>query len=182
MIGLLALMYENEKIEALRGRIELLHLETLEATGKQLAQKFEGKYPVIYSSENFHSVAYLIKAAINEGAKVPSFVNIIPEANHNELQSFVTDEETSESQRFAFLHIISSYDHIRIIKRLSVMEEIYKEQNFVVESIEGDHTNMLSIFELILTGYFMATFLALQKNINPYTTPLIQDFKKRMTH
>ena len=181
MIGLLSLMNEHEKIEALRARITLLSLEKLEKEGRNLATLFAGKYPVLYSSENLHAVAYLIKAAINEGAKIPSFVTIIPEGNHNELQSFVTDDTRNESAHFAFLHLTSSYDHVRILKRLSIMETLYTEQGFTIKTLTGNHTDILSVFELVITGYFMATFLAIDKGIDPYATPLIAEFKKRMT-
>jgi bifunctional phosphoglucose/phosphomannose isomerase len=180
MIGLLALMGENEKITALRSRIELLSLEKLEEDGERLAEMFNGKYPVLYASENFFPVAYLIKAAINEGAKIPTFVSKIPESNHNELQSFVTSEENNESKNFAFLYFISKYDHTRILKRISTMNNLAAENGFTSEVVHGDHTDTLSIFETVITGYFMATFLALKKDINPYTTPLIAEFKKRM--
>lgn len=180
MIGLLTLMGEEEKIQILKQKIELLDLAKSEAKGKALAELYHNKYPVLYASATLYPVAYLIKAAINEGAKVPSFVNIIPEANHNELQSFVTDDTTSASQDFSFLFLTSTYDHTRILKRFSIMERMYKEKGFTLTSIETDHTNILSVFECIVTGYYMATYMAIAKNIDPYTTPFIAAFKKNL--
>ena len=181
IIGLLTLMNETEKIEMLRKRIKLLNLPKLEMEGRTLAEKFTGKCPIIYASANLYPVAYLIKAAINEGAKVPSFVSCTPEANHNELQSFVTDDTTNTSSTFGFLLITSTFDHLRILKRFSIMNTLYKERGFVVETIVSNHTDILSIFEVILTGYYMATYMALAKNIDPYKTPFIAEFKKKLT-
>lgn len=181
MIGLLTLMGENEKIATLKTKIELLDLTKAEERGKELAEMFKGKCPVIYSSSNLFPVAYLIKAAINEGSKVPSFVNQIPEANHNELQSFVTDSTTNSSSTFGFLFISSNYDHLRILKRFSIMETMYKEQGFIVKIINTNHTDIVQVFVLILTGYYMATYMALAKNVDPYKTPFIAEFKKRLT-
>lgn len=180
IIGLLALMGEDKKIEELRKRVELLDIAKVDAQGKELAEKFEGKYPVIYASLNFYPVAYLIKAAINEGAKIPSFVNIIPEANHNESQSFVTDDTHNESHAFGFFFITSTFDHVRILKRFSVMSTLYGEKGFVASTLQSNHTDTLNVFEVVLTGYFMATYMAIARNVDPYKTPLVAEFKKRL--
>ncbi len=177
LIGLLTLMGEHEKINTLKGKIELLQLDKTDHRGKELAEKLDGKYPIIYSSAQFYPVAYLIKAAINEGSKTPCFVNCIPEANHNELQSFIIDETHDEREYFAFLFIRSIYDHQRISKRFSVMQSLYGTRRFVIEVIEKDTTNITEVFEAILTGYFLATYLAQKKNVDPYKTPFVQEFK-----
>ena len=181
MLGILTLLGKEEKIAILKKKIEFLDLAKVEALGKELAEKYTGKYPIIYASANLYPVAYLIKAAINEGAKVPSFVNIIPEANHNELQSFITDATHTSSDHFAFLLLTSTFDHMRILKRFSIMESMYTEKGFVLSTLPTDHTDILKIFELVLTGYYMATYMAVAKNIDPYTTPFIAEFKKHLT-
>lgn len=181
LLGLLALMGEHEKANILRNRVALLDMEKVEKKGKDLATAFTNRYPILYTSSAFYPVAYLIKAAINEGAKVPSFVNQIPEANHNELQSFVTDDTHTENNAFGFLFITSTYDHTRVLKRFKTMETLYTEKSFVTQTLLANHTDILSIFEVVLTGYYMATYMAINKSVNPYTTPLIAEFKKRMT-
>ncbi len=180
LIGLLTLMGETEKITTLKQKIELVSIDTAKSEGEALAQSFIGKYPIIYTSSQFYPVAYLIKAAINEGAKIPSFINQIPEANHNELQSFITDEATNEHERFAFLFITSPFEHQRIAKRFSVMKDLYEKRGFVVIHKSKDSTNITEVFNSILSGYYAATYLAIAKNIDPYKTPFIQEFKKIM--
>lgn len=179
LIGLLALMGEHDKIRELREKIDLVHMDTCEEEGKRLSVELNGKYLVLYSSAQFYPVAYLIKAAINEGAKLPCFVNSIPEANHNELQSFVSDKEDVHED-FAFLFIRSSLDHQRIGKRFDIMERLYKEKSFIVSTITKDSTNLTQVFETILTGYYLATYLALSKGVDPYKTPFIAKFKNEM--
>ncbi len=181
MVGLLTLLNKEEKIQILKEKIDLLDFEKVDRDGKELAEKYNGKFPVIYASTNLYPVAYLIKAAINEGAKVPSFVNIIPEANHNELQSFVTDDTHTSSEHFAFLLLTSAFDHVRILKRFTIMESMYQEKGFTLTTLRTDHTDILKIFELTLTGYYMATYMAIAKNVDPYATPFIAEFKKRLT-
>lgn len=181
MIGLLSLMGEEEKIKILKQKIELVDLPRTEIKGRELALLYTGKYPVLYASANLYPVAYLIKAAINEGAKMPSFVNVIPEANHNELQSFVTNDTIFASKDFGFLLLTSPYDHVRILKRFSIMESLYKERGFEVSVFPVNHTDILQVFEMILIGYYMATYIALARNIDPYQTPFIATFKKKLS-
>jgi hypothetical protein len=57
---------------------------------------------------------------------------------------------------------------------------MYREKGFTLSTLHTDHTDILKIFELILTGYYMATYMAITKNIDPYKTPFIAEFKKRL--
>ena len=180
LLALLTLIGEEKKISLLQDAITLLDMEKVDKLGELLAGIFIDRFPIIYASANLYPIAYLVKAAINEGAKVPCFINVLPEANHNELQSFVTDDTTSEADTFGFLFFVSPYDHMRIQKRFACMDELYKAREFITETILSDHTNILSIFEAVLTGYYMATHMAIKKGIDPYVTPLIQEFKKKM--
>jgi glucose/mannose-6-phosphate isomerase len=180
LIGLLALMSEHEKIKTLREAVMTFDLAKAHTEGKTLAEQLEGTYPVLYASKNLYPVAYLIKAAVNEGSKVPCFVNCIPEANHNELQSFVSNNTKENTSRFSFVMFTSSHDHERTKKRFSTMTNLYQEEGFKVTTVPCDHTSIPSLFELILTGYYAATYLAVHNKVEPYTTPLIQEFKRRM--
>ncbi len=180
IVGLLTLIGEERKISLLKSKIDLLDIASTEKRGKELSEKFAGLCPVLYASASTYPVAYLIKAAINEGSKSPAFVNQIPEANHNELQGYVTNDEVTSSSVFGFLLVTSSFDHVRILKRFSIMQQMYEERGFVVSTISINHTDISDIFTLILTGYYMATYTALTKNIDPYKTPFIAEFKKRL--
>jgi glucose/mannose-6-phosphate isomerase len=181
MIGILTFMGETKKITTLKEKVEHIDFAKTEAQGEALATLYKDKYPVLYASANLYPVAYLIKAAINEGAKVPSFVNIIPEANHNELQSFVTDDTHTSANHFAFLFCTSTYDHVRVLKRFSIMNELYKGRGFTLSTLETDHTDIFQVLECIIIGYYMATYMAINKNIDPYKTPFIATFKKKLT-
>ncbi len=181
MIGLLSLMGEHEKIASLREKVARVDMGKVEESGKDLAGKFTNKYPVIYASSLLYPVAYLIKAAINEGSKIPCFVSILPEANHNELQSFITDDSRDEHEHFGFLYLRSTYDHVRVSRRFSIMHDLYTARGFSVEVLEKDSTNMVEVFETILIGYFLATYLAIGRNVDPYKTPFVQKYKGILT-
>jgi hypothetical protein len=146
--------------------------------------EFKVIFQVIFISPDLNtfllSLAYLIKAAVNEGAKLPCFVNIIPEANHNEIQGFVSTIKDREVGNFTFLFITSPKDHPRVARRFAVMTALYHEEGFGIAGLSNDHTNHTKVFELILTGYFAATFLAIARNVDTYKTPFIVKFKDRI--
>ncbi len=180
ILSLLTLLGEHEKIAILKQEVAKCDITTTENNGKQLASSIAGKYPILYTSKNLFPVAYLIKAAINEGSKVPCFVNTIPEANHNEIQAFISNETHKEAQNFVFVMFTSPNDNPRVLKRFSIMSELYNDNGFAVAQLTTDHLNHTKVFELILTGYFAATQLAIIRNVDSYKTPFIQEFKKRM--
>ena len=180
ILSLLTLIGENEKRESLKKSVALCDVVTADHNGKQLSTNLFGKYPILYASKNLFPVAYLIKAAINEGSKVPCFVNTISEANHNEIQGFISNETKKEVENFLFVMFTSPHDHPRILKRFTVMSELYADQGFTIANLDTDHTNHTRVFELILTGYFAATYLAIARDVDSYKTPFIQEFKRRM--
>lgn len=180
LIGLLTLMSEEHLIPTLKESVDKADIVNAEKDGKDLASALSGKYPILYASQNLYPVAYLIKAAINEGAKMPCFINIIPEANHNEVQGYVSPNSEKEKASFMFVFFTSVSDHPRILRRFDIMTSLYHDEGFGVASLSSDHTNHTKLFELILTGYFSATFYALARNVDLYKTPFIAKFKERM--
>lgn len=181
ILSLLTLIGETEKIASLKNAIMACDIPNAENNGKNLANSLTGKYPILYASKNLFPVAYLIKAAINEGGKVPCFVNTIPEACHNEIQAFVSNEAHKESHNFMFILFGSPNDHHRVQKRFKILSEMYVEYGFNVARLEADHSNHTKMFELIMTGYFAATYLAIARDVDSYKTPFIKEFKIRMS-
>lgn len=181
LLAILSLLGETEKMTALREAVGKCDIVSAEKDGKELTQALIGKYPILYASHNLFPVAYLIKASINEGSKLPCFVNVVPEANHNELQSFVSKETKKDSSNFIFVFVQSPKDHARVTKRFGIMSALYNDEGYSIAKIDADHTNHTRVFELILLGYFAATYLALGRGEDAYKTPLIQEFKSRLS-
>lgn len=181
MVAMVTLLQRKDILGLLEKAVEEVHLErTLEIAG-ELAKRCAHKYPVLYSSSILSPLTYPIKAAINEGAKLPAFCNIIPEANHNELQGFIVDEERNERLSFAFLFFVSPFDHPRIQKRMASMQKLYQSYGFVCEEIVVDHSSRSMVLEALFLGYAFATHLALERGVDPYSTPFIAEFKKDIT-
>ncbi len=182
MVAILTLLNKHDKISLLKTASESINLDAGVQAGTTLASRFAGKYPVIYSSTLLQALAYPVKAAINEGAKLPAFTNIIPEANHNELQGFVVDDTKNESLTFGLLFIVSSFDHKKINKRIEIMRELYSARGFTCEEILVDHSSPSSLLDALFLGYAFATALAINRGVDPYATPFIQEFKNKISH
>ncbi len=180
MIAILTSTLEKKYLKILRDAVNNIEQNKAVEAGMILATRFNALYPILYSSLTLHPLIYPIKAAVNEGAKLPCFTNIIPEANHNELQGFVIDGERNESKTFGFLFFVSIFDNERIKKRIKTMRELYASKGFTCEEIVVDHSSPSSLLEALFLGYGFATSLAIKRNVDPYATPFIQEFKKIM--
>lgn len=181
MVAILTSALAKNNLKTLRDAANKIGQEKSIEVGTVLASRFTSIYPVLYSSPLLYPLIYPIKAAVNEGAKLPSFANVISEANHNELQGFIVDESRNESSNFGFLFFVSTFDNERIKKRIQVMKDLYSSKGFVCEEILVDHSYPSSLLEALFLGYSFATALAIHRNVNPYSTPFIQEFKKLMT-
>lgn len=181
MVAILTSALAKNHLKILRDAVSKIGQEKGVEAGTTLASRFATIYPVLYSSPTVYPLIYPIKAAVNEGAKLPCFANVISEANHNELQGFVADEDRNEHEVFGFLFFVSTFDNERIKKRINTMRELYASKGFTCEEILVDHSSPSSLLEALFLGYSFATALAISRNVNPYTTPFIQEFKKLMT-
>src|SRR3989344_32377 len=103
-LNLTALLKVLRQDEALNQCLEV-QLPNIETEGRELAKKLRGFVPIIYSSKKNGPLAYAWKVKINETVKKPSFSNVFPELNHNEMTGFSArgGSASGGGQDFAFL-------------------------------------------------------------------------------
>src|SRR3989344_46433 len=110
--ALMKAMKLNDGIKQISELAKTLDPKSLEDEGKNLAQKLQGKVPVIYSSTRNYSIAYKWKIKFNETGKIPAFCNVLPELNHNEMTGFdVKDTTKNLSQKFCFILLEDKTDY-----------------------------------------------------------------------
>ncbi|MEK7542314.1 MAG: SIS domain-containing protein, partial [Patescibacteria group bacterium] len=176
MVGRNDVVQEATKVgEALVQRAGALELE-----GKALAEKLQGKIPIVYASNKNYSIAYNWKIKFNETAKIPAFYNVFPELNHNEMAGFDVADSTRElCDKFHFLFLIDTTDHARIRKRMNVLEKQLRERGFQVEMVSLGEGSMLDkIFGSLLLADWTAFYAAKLYGRNPEKVPMIEEFKK----
>lgn len=150
-------------------------LAAAEREGEALASELSGLIPIVYASTRNMVISDLGKVLFNETAKVPSFANVFPEMNHNELQSF----EGADVARFAAVFLKDGTDDERVLKRMALTERLLKERGVLTVSLELPSSTRAETF---LYAWCLlrssAQSLAHAQGVEPDATPLIEEFKR----
>ena len=151
--------------------------KALEGQGKELAQRIEGKIPVIYASDKYRGLAQIWKINFNENSKSPAFWNYFPELNHNEIVGM--------THTTAPFHVLilrdEKLDHPRILKRMTITARLLKEKGIGVDIIDIEGKDILTkIFSNYILANWASYYLALEYEIDPSPVKTIEEFKKRL--
>lgn len=180
MKAFLKLVGEESELKNISKLAESLNPTYFEENGKILAQKLKNYVPVIYASNHNSSLAYNWKIKLNETGKIPAFYNVLPELNHNEMTGFDAKDSTKElSNKFYFIILKDTGDNPKILKRMEVLEKLYKDRGLKVETIElkGKDT-WHKIFSSLLLADWTAYYTALEYGLEPEQVPMVEEFKK----
>lgn len=79
----------------LKSAIELIENEkqNIIDEAKQLAEKIQGKTPIVYATTYFEGIAIRFRQQLNENAKILCGHHVIPEMNHNELVGWASGSD-----------------------------------------------------------------------------------------
>lgn len=162
--------------------ISKINVPDCEKEGKELAEKLKGFVPIIYSSRKNGSIAYAWKVKINETAKKPSFSNVFPELNHNEMAGFHPNEVSKLlSQNFHFIFLKDETDNPRILKRMEVTASLFKNNKLNSETIELSGDNVFAkIFNSLQLADWVSYYIAKEYGIDPADISTIEEFKKQI--
>ncbi len=154
--------------------------ETLEEKGKEVARVLRDSVPVIYASTRNSAVAYNWKIKMNETGKLPSFYNVFPELNHNEMTGFdVTQTTEGLSRKFHFIFLTDSADHPQNQKRMAVCKKLYQDRGLSVTEVpfEGKST-LEKIFNSLLVADWTALHLSKIYGTEAEQVPMVEEFKR----
>lgn len=173
-----ALLKVLGKEDALQSTVSLakeLIPESLEAAGKELAEKIGDATPIIYSSRRNGSIAYAWKVIFNETAKIPAFSNVLPELNHNEMVGFLS-RELPEKYQFIFLKDAS--DEPKILKRMEITEKLFKDQGLSAQTINLNEKSIFhKIFSSLILAHWTAYHITQLSGADPDGVPMVEKFK-----
>lgn len=156
-----------EKIISLKNKIE--------EQGKKLAQMTQNKTPLVYSSNQWSSVAKIWKINFNETAKIPAFCNVFPELTHNELAGF-----TNSIGNYQIIILRDENDAPKIKKSMDIFKAILNGKlNVKIINMEKGSSFFKIIFCLWL-GLWASYYLAILNGIDPAPVKLVEEFKKSM--
>ena len=176
--ALLKLMGEEEALEQTHNLA--LDADSLEGPGKELAEKLNGKVPVIYSSSRNLAIANNWKIKFNETGKIPAFYNIFPELNHNEMAGFdIKDSTKNLSSNFSFIFLRDSSDHQYIQSRMQVTKKLYEARNLPVIDIELEGSNIFTkIFSSLILADWTAYHIGTSYGVETEEVPMVEEFKE----
>lgn len=154
--------------------VSLISNKILESTGRKLARKIVGTVPLVYTEERDRVIGYAWKMYIDETGKTPCFINVIPEMNHNEIQSF---EKTKIP--FSVIFLAEKKSSARIAKRVRASAEILRHRKIktMFVNIRGKST-VERLWNGILLGSWTGLYIANLKKTDPKATPAIASLKK----
>ncbi|MEK7081112.1 MAG: SIS domain-containing protein [Patescibacteria group bacterium] len=171
---------EEDELKKIGLLATTLNSTDYEENGKILAEKMKNHIPVIYTSSRNLSLAYIWKIKLNETGKIPAFYNIFPEMNHNEMNGFDVKDSTKElCNKFHFIILKDAEDNPKILKRMEVLEKLYKNRNLRVETIELREKDIWhKVFSSLVLADWIAYYTALGYGLDPEQVPMVEEFKK----
>jgi len=188
--AMLKAMGQEDRLAEVGQLAKTLKPRDYEAGGQDLAKKTKGFVPIIYASSQNFPVAYVWKIKLNETGKIPAFYNVIPELNHNEMNGFsakggpaaggnVSEEINQLSEKFYFIILKDPEDNPKIIRRMEVIQKLYKDRGLPVETIDLTGENKLArIFSSLLVADWFALHTAEQYGLESEQVPMVEEFKK----
>ena len=141
---------------------------------QEMAKDFVDRIPVFIGSMHLSPVAYRAKCQVNENAKAMAFSSEIPEANHNEIESFYVDNDLSILPLF----LRSVFEEERLKQRFDITAEIYEDEEFT--PIRLSIRSSSKIEEAMLMTYYLdrvSVELAILRGVNPTSVDKITKLK-----
>ncbi len=139
----------------------------------KISKNIYDKPLTIICYNKYFPVAYRFKSQLNENAKHVTRIELIPEMNHNEIETYYNDIGEN------FLFIIGKDEDEKIMTRISYVKNLIRK-NSVGKIVEiygnGNYLNNLIYFTIILD--LVSLKVAEIKNINPYKITNIEELKK----
>ncbi|MDP3770881.1 MAG: SIS domain-containing protein, partial [bacterium] len=180
LIALMVLVGDDAGMAELRALRSSLDATSCADRGAALAEKLRGKIPVVYASERNRGIAYNWKIKFNETGKIPAFMNVFPELNHNEMTGFDGVAASAPlSERLHMVFLRDANDHPRILRRMEVCQRLYEQRGLPVEVIdlEGDGFWSRACTSL-LTADFSALRIAEANGAEPEQVPMVEELKR----
>ena len=135
---------------------------------KKLAVDISGRTPIVYSHENFSSVALRWKDQFNENSKIIAHAATFTEIDHNEIESRI-------GKGFKVI-IIRGGEDAKTKRQIKKSEKIIKK--YVEVNSKGKST-LARMFYAIYFGDWTSYCLAKNKHIDPVKTSHINIIKKK---
>jgi glucose/mannose-6-phosphate isomerase len=142
-----------------------------------IAGKLFGSIPVVYSGVNgMETVNNRWVRQIQENAKHLVYGGLLPEMNHNEINSFGYPE--SMAKNISLILIQDKADNQKTLIRFDALESIIGGQVKQVIKLQSEADSLLTrLFDMIYLGDWVSYYLAILNKVDPTPIPLITKLK-----
>ncbi len=148
---------------------------------KNLAIRLAERSIVVLADElTLGPAAIRWKGQFNENAKHLAWASLLPEMNHNELDSLSFPE--GEAKRLVAVMLRDPWEHPRIQARFRWLTAYLKRRGIGVETVEtkGDDS-MTRLMTCVVTGDFVSYYLALVHGTDPSALPGVTSLKRALS-
>jgi glucose/mannose-6-phosphate isomerase len=148
---------------------------------KDIANDLKDKIAVFYSSDKIlGSINIRCRGQLHENSKAVAFGSILPEMNHNEINSFSNPSDITNNIFYIFLE--DKTDHPRIQKRIDAMIDIIKIKDRSIRIKSKEESLLLRIFDILYLFDWVSYYLAENYNEDPIAIPLIIRLKAELNN
>ncbi len=149
--------------------------------GKEIGDFFFKRIPLVYSSESHWAIARLWKIKFNENAKTPSFFNVLPEMNHNEMTGIGEFRFPSLRKKFALVLLRDKKDFSPIKKRMDILKRVFRQVGIDSKEVSLEGKDILEkMVRSVILADWSSFYLARRYGVDPVNVRLVEKFKRLM--
>lgn len=135
-----------------------------------ITEKHIDKKTIIVTDAVFEPIGIRFAQQIQENAKAEAFVNVLPEANHNVIESYIGQLPSV----FVFIH---SDLNERVSQRFEFLRSMLEVENNKIIEIATEGFDLFSIYEVIYRLDFYSLLVADQRGVDALNVPIIMELK-----
>ena len=147
------------------------NLEKAEDTGKELAELLWGKHIIVYSS--VESVARRFKTQVNENAKLPCRMDVLPELNHNETVGWAG---AGKDNAVVLFRVPEEPEMLK--KAVEFLKTVVAGKATVAEILPEGRTALERALFSIMVGDFASYYLGVKGGVDTEQVEVIRRLKE----
>ena len=169
----------NDYKAELEATVKLLDSEeeNIIAEAKTIAEKLEGKIPVIYATTYNEGIAIRFRQQLNENSKILCWHHIIPEMNHNELVGW-----TQKNDDLSVVILLDKDEYSRNLARVDINKEVIKKYASAITEVysKGNSTIEKALYFVHL-GDWVSVFLGEMRGADLMEVNVINHLKSKLS-
>ncbi|MCS6876565.1 MAG: bifunctional phosphoglucose/phosphomannose isomerase [Aquificaceae bacterium] len=175
---LMCLFDMGEEVEKLRTHLKT-NREIIKQQAQSIAKDMFTYLPVVYGTPLTETVAFRWKTQVNENSKTLCYNAVLPEMHHNEVVGL---DNPQIRNLCTFTLLYDPEDHERVLKRVEITEQIFKELGVVLRVIKGEGENLAQrLLYITYLGDWVSLYLAEIYKQDPIPVRVIDFIKKSLS-